>query len=97
MLSAFEMCHELSPSEHAAGGAFTGTDSWEQVQRKKDKRLQGSALRGVLDDFQETLSMSGRQCVFLFFSLFFILLFYFTCSFSSFSRAKMTRSLAPWQ
>jgi hypothetical protein len=61
MLAAFEMCHELSPSEHAAGGAFTGTDSWEQVQRRKDKRLQGSALRGVLDDFQETLSMSGRH------------------------------------
>lgn len=44
-----------------AGGAFTGTDSWEEVQRKKDKRLQGSAVRGVLDDFNETLSMNGRH------------------------------------
>ena len=44
-----------------AGGAFTGTDDWEEVQRKKDKRLQSSAVRGVLDGFQETLSMSGRH------------------------------------
>ena len=45
----------------SAGGAFTGTESWEQVQRKKDKRLQSSAVRGVLDGFQETLSMFGRH------------------------------------
>jgi len=61
--SAF--CQFASPSSAQqaceAGGAFTGTESWEEIQRKKDKRLQGSAVRGVIDGFQETLSMHGRH------------------------------------
>ena len=39
-------CQFVSPDAAqqacAAGGAFTGTDDWEEVQRKKDKRLQSS-------------------------------------------------------
>ena len=61
--SAFAQFSSAEAAEAAcsAGGAFTGTESWEQVQRKKDKRLQSSAVRGVLDGFQETLSMFGRH------------------------------------
>jgi nucleolar protein 4 len=63
--SAFVKYAELSAARAAvdAGAAFTGSEDWEQIQRKQDRKKSSSAfLRGTIqDEFQSTLQMHGRH------------------------------------